>query len=105
EVGRVEAILEDELHGYLEATSAREVAPIVVALRERAESTRQAELDRFRNRLASLGPAELEAVAALRRGLVAKLLHEPTVVLKGAAGSSRGDRLLAALRELFGIED
>jgi glutamyl-tRNA reductase len=104
EVGRVEAILEEELHGYLEATSAREVAPIVVALRERAEATRLAELDRFRNRLATLGPAEARAVDALSKSLVAKLLHEPTVVLKGAAGSSRGDRLLAALRELFGIE-
>ncbi|HEV7761691.1 MAG TPA: glutamyl-tRNA reductase [Acidimicrobiales bacterium] len=104
EVGRVEAILEEELHGYLDATSAREVAPIVVALRGRAEATRQAELDRFRNRLSSLGPAELDAVEALSKSLVAKLLHEPTVVLKSAAGSSRGDRLLAALRELFGIE-
>jgi hypothetical protein len=26
------------------------------------------------------------------------------VVLKGAAGTARGDRLLGALRELFGIE-
>jgi glutamyl-tRNA reductase len=104
EVGRVELILEDELHSYLDATSAREVAPIVVALRERAEATRQAELDRFRNRLSSLDPTELEAIDAMSKSLVAKLLHEPTVVLKGAAGSSRGDRLLAALRELFGIE-
>ena len=37
-------------------------------------------------------------------GVVAKLLHQPTVVLKDAAGSSRGDRLVAALRELFEIE-
>jgi glutamyl-tRNA reductase len=33
-----------------------------------------------------------------------KLLHRPTVVLKDAAGSPRGDRLVAALRELFEIE-
>jgi glutamyl-tRNA reductase len=104
EVGRVEAILEDELQSYLEATSAREVAPIVVALRQRAEATRQAELARFRNRLGTLDAAQLDAVEALSRSLVAKMLHEPTVVLKGAAGSSKGDRLLAALRELFGIE-
>jgi glutamyl-tRNA reductase len=36
--------------------------------------------------------------------LVSKLLHQPTVVLKDAAGSPRGDRLVAALRELFEIE-
>jgi glutamyl-tRNA reductase len=43
-------------------------------------------------------------VEAVTRGVVAKLLHQPTVVLKDAAGSPRGDRLMAALRELFEIE-
>lgn len=104
EVARVQVILDDELERYLEASSAREVAPMVVALRMRAEQTRLGELDRFQSRLTYLGPAELQAVDALTRSLVAKLLHEPTVVLKGAAGTSRGDRLLVALRELFGIE-
>jgi glutamyl-tRNA reductase len=104
EVGKVEAILEDEMQGYLGASSAREVAPTIVALRDRAEATRLAELDRFRSRLTYLEPSELEAVEALSRSLVAKLLHDPTVALKGAAGSSKGDRLIAALRELFGIE-
>jgi glutamyl-tRNA reductase len=104
EVVRVQAILADELAGYLAATSAREVSPAVVALRTRADEMRSAELVRFQPRLAYLEPAELEAVEALTRSVVAKLLHEPTVVLKGAAGTSRGDRLLVALRELFGID-
>jgi glutamyl-tRNA reductase len=104
EVSRVESILAEELDGYQVATSAREVAPAVVALRNWAEQTRVAELDRFRSRLPYLEPAELEAVEALTRSMVAKLLHEPTVVLKGAAGTSRGDRLLLALRELFGFD-
>jgi glutamyl-tRNA reductase len=104
EVTRVEEILAAELDLYLEASSAREVAPMVVSLRDQAETVRIAELDRFRNRLAYLEPAELEVVDALTRSLVAKLLHEPTVVLKDAAGSPRGDRLLAAVRELFGID-
>jgi glutamyl-tRNA reductase len=104
EVARVEAILDEELDRYLSATSAREVAPLVVALREHAEGLRTAELDRFRSRLASLGAEELETVEALTRSLVAKLLHQPTVVLKDAAGTPRGDRLLAAVRELFGTD-
>jgi glutamyl-tRNA reductase len=104
EVTRVEAILDDELQGYLLETSAREVAPMVVALRGRAEAIRVTELGRFRSRFTTLEPAELEAVEAFTKSLVAKLLHEPTVVLKDAAGSPRGDRLVAALRELFSIE-
>ena len=104
EVARVQAILDVELETYLAATSAREVSPAVVAMRSRAEEVRSAELIRFQSRLAYLEPSELEAVEALTRSIVAKLLHEPTVVLKGAAGTARGDRLLGALRELFGIE-
>jgi glutamyl-tRNA reductase len=104
EVARVEEILAAELDHYLDASSAREVAPMVVALRDQAETVRTAELDRFRSRLSYLEPAELRVVDALTRSLVAKLLHEPTVVLKDAAGSPRGDRLLAAARELFGID-
>jgi len=104
EVARVEDILDDELQGYLVETSAREVAPMVVALRGRAEAIRVTELGRFRSRFTTLDAAELEAVEAFTKSLVAKLLHEPTVVLKDAAGSPRGDRLVAALRELFSIE-
>lgn len=104
EVAAVEAILDDELERYLGATSAREVAPMIVALRDRAEAVRSAELDRLRGRYDDLDERQLDMVDAVTRGLVAKLLHQPTVVLKDAAGSPRGDRLVAALRELFEIE-
>jgi glutamyl-tRNA reductase len=105
ELSQAEAILDDELQSYLVASSAREVVPTVVALRDKAESLRAAELDRFRSKLSYLEPEELAAVEALTRSIVAKLLHEPTVVLKDAAGSSRGTRLLLAARDLFGIDD
>jgi glutamyl-tRNA reductase len=103
EVMAVEAILDDELERYLGATSAREVAPMIVALRQQAELLRKSEIDRFRSRFDGLDSGQVELVDALTRGLVSKLLHQPTVVLKDAAGSPRGDRLVAALRELFEI--
>lgn len=104
EVAGVEAILADELDRYLSASSAREVAPMIAALRQRAESLRSAEIERFRARYDDLDPRQLDMVDAVTRRVVAKLLHQPTVVLKDAAGSARGDRLVAALRELFEIE-
>ena len=60
------------------------------ALRERAEAVRTAELERFRARLGELDDRQREAVEALTRGIVAKLLHEPTVRLKDAAGHGPG---------------
>ncbi len=104
EVVAVEAILNDELERYLGATSAREIAPTIVALRERAEFVRSAEVERFGARFDDLSPDQADLVEAVTKGLVAKLLHQPTVVLKDAAGSPRGDRLVAALRELFEFE-
>jgi glutamyl-tRNA reductase len=104
EVGAVQDILDEELDRYLGATSAREAAPMIVSLRERAEEVRQAELDRYRRRLEGLDAEQMEAIEGLTRGIIGKLLHEPSIALKDAAGSPRGDRLLASLRELFALE-
>ncbi|MGE3619778.1 MAG: glutamyl-tRNA reductase [Acidimicrobiia bacterium] len=101
EAAKVVDLLEDELHRYVGASSARAAAPAIVALRERAEAVRQAELERYRSRLEGLDPAQVEAVEALTRGIVGKLLHGPSVALRSAAGTVRGDRLVTALRDLF----
>ena len=57
----------------------------------------------FRSRLGDLDPRQKEAVEALAAGIVGKLLHEPTVRMKDAAGSARGERLAEALRDLFDL--
>jgi glutamyl-tRNA reductase len=103
EVRAVEEIVEAELRRFSAATSAREVAPVVTALRERAEDVRRAELERSAGRLAGLTPEQRDAVEAMTRGMMAKLLHDPTVRLKDAAGSSRGDRLAESARDLFDL--
>ena len=103
EIDAVRAIVDKEVERYLIEASAREVAPLIAALRARADQVTTAELDRHTSRLADLSPAQRAAVEALLRGLVNKLLHEPTVRLKDAAGHARGDRLAEALRDLFDL--
>jgi glutamyl-tRNA reductase len=76
----------------------------VTALHERAEGVRQAEVERFARRAPGLSPGQLDAVEALTRRVVAKVLHEPTINLKDAAGTARGDVLADAFRDLFGLE-
>ncbi|HVF14593.1 MAG TPA: hypothetical protein VM942_08335, partial [Acidimicrobiales bacterium] len=103
EVATVRAIVADEVDRFRDDAIQRRAAPTVTALRARAEELRQAELDRYRSRLSGLDARQQEAVVALTRGILGKLLHQPTVQLKEAAGSPRGERLSEATRELFGL--
>jgi glutamyl-tRNA reductase len=104
EVPRAEAIVVEEVERYLDKAAQRHVAPLVAALHERAEQVRTSELVRFRRRLAALEPAEAAAVEALTRGIVAKLLHEPTVNVKSGAGTPAGEQLAQGLRQLFELD-
>ena len=98
EVGR---IIDDEVDRYQASATAREVAPLVSAFRARAEAIRRGELDRFAARIERLDPEQVELIEAITHGMLGKLLYTPTVRLKDAAGTPRGDRLAEALRDLF----
>jgi glutamyl-tRNA reductase len=100
EATRARDIVDEEVARFRDQSTARSVAPVVTALRERVEAVRDAELDRLGRKWTA---EERAAAEAATRGLVAKLLHDPTVRLKDAAGSVRGERLAEALRELFDL--
>jgi glutamyl-tRNA reductase len=53
--------------------------------------------------LGALDDREREAVDALTRAIVAKLLHDPTISLKRDAGTPQGERNAAAVRDLFDL--
>jgi glutamyl-tRNA reductase len=62
-----------------------------------------AEFERQRAKRSELSDAQWEQVDAVTRAMMAKLLHQPTMVLKDAAGTPRGERLVEALRTLFDL--
>lgn len=103
EIPRAQAIVDEELDRYRSSVLDRSVAPLIGALRSRAEAVRAGELARLEGRLARLGDPERRLVDEATRRIVAKLLHEPTVQLKQAAGSPRAERLAEALRVLFDL--
>jgi len=105
ELAAVEAIIDDELARFRSAASARSAAPVVASLRGWADDVRVAEIARFEAKLDGLDARQREAVEALTKGLVAKLLHQPTVTLKDTAGSATGERLADATRQLFDLDD
>ena len=103
EAAQVRTIVGDEVERYVMESQARQAAPLVAQMHERAEAVRQAEIERFARKLTGLEPSERDAVEALTRAIVAKLLHEPSVRLKDEAGTPRGERNAAAVRDLFDL--
>jgi glutamyl-tRNA reductase len=103
EIGKVREILTAEIERYRAERSARDVAPLVTALREFGEEVRQGELERFRTKLQQLDPDTRALVDAITQGVVNTLLHEPTVRVKDSAGSPRGDYFADALAKLFDL--
>jgi glutamyl-tRNA reductase len=97
------AIVSSEVERFRTASRQRGAAPIVSSLRARLESLRVAELERHRAQLADLSEEEWDHVDQATRAAVAKMLHEPTMLLKETAGTPRGERLVEALRILFDL--
>jgi len=104
EVAAVHGIVSDEVDRFTSVASARSAAPLIGALHQRAEQLRQTELTRHASKLATLDPQQQDAVDALTRGILAKVLHQPSIVLKAQAGTPTGDRLAEALRQLYDLD-
>jgi glutamyl-tRNA reductase len=103
EVENVRTIVRDEVDRFEAEATALQAAPLVAAMRDRADSIRLAELARYASRLGALDDAQRDAVEGLTRSIVAKLLHDPSVRLKQQAGTPQGERNAAAVADLFDL--
>ena len=103
EITSVQKIIDTELDRYVDESTARSVAPLVAGLRDRAAEVTENEFARFSSKLEKLDEDQRKIVEGLVSGVVGKLLHEPTVRMKDAAGTARGERLAEALRDLFNL--
>ena len=104
ETRSVEAILRSERDRFESWLYAQDVTPTVAALRERADDVVGRVLAENEHRWEGLTEADRERLALAARAIAARLLHEPTLRLKRAAGESDAYAKVAALRELFGLD-
>src|SRR4029434_3467343 len=82
EVERAEAIVREELVRFAAWQKSRGAIQTVVALRDRFDAVRRAELQRLDPKLASLPPETRALFDQLTRLIVEKLLLDPTEQLK-----------------------
>jgi glutamyl-tRNA reductase len=103
EAARARAIVDEEVLRLDRWLAGLDVVPTIAALRERGEEIVRRALRENEPRFESLSEADRERVAAMARSIVGRLLHEPTLRLKGAADGERGYAYAQALRELFAL--
>ena len=99
-----ERIIEEQIACFREWTAARSASDSIRALKERADSIRQRELDWVMPKLAGLSERERAAVEQFSSRLVNKLLHTPTRHLRETAGRSEGDALGDLLLQAFDLD-
>ena len=104
EIPAAEAIIAQAVDDFWSWYTGLSVVPTIRELRDHGESLRKIEVERALRRLAHLSPDDREAVDALTRALLNKLLHAPTVRLRKAAGNGRGLDVLDTVRYLFELD-
>jgi glutamyl-tRNA reductase len=84
---------------------ARGAIPTVVALRQRFEAIRRAELERLEFKMAALPPDARSRVDEITRLIVEKLLLMPTEQLKALGDAETVGAYAEAVTRLFGLAD
>ncbi|MFP6640336.1 MAG: glutamyl-tRNA reductase, partial [Myxococcota bacterium] len=99
-----ERIVLEEQERFAGWMVALQAVPTIRHLRARAESIRDGELDRMLSRMDLTGE-QREAVDALTRSIVNKLLHSPLTRLNAQTDRDEGLAVLEEARALFALDD
>lgn len=98
------AILESEVQTYLARQQAEELRHTFAAIRFFAESMRQEEVQKTFQRLPELGEEGRDALDAMTKALVNKLLHHPFAVLRQMSEEDVEGISVESVQKLFGVE-
>jgi glutamyl-tRNA reductase len=100
---RAERIVYEEREQFEGWMVALQAVPTIRDLRERAESIRQGEIDRFAGRM-GLDDAQQDTLDQLTRSIVNKLMHPPIRSLRDETDRETGLMRLEEARALFGLD-
>jgi glutamyl-tRNA reductase len=103
-VEAAQAIVAEEVARFAVWRRSNRLAPLIRALQDRGEAVLAAELARTAPRLRDLSQQQHDAVEALARRVVAKLLHDPIARVKDLTAPGLGDGHARALADLFGLD-
>ena len=98
-----EEIVQEEVQKTMRRLASRDLVPTIVALEDRLNAIREGEVERYNTQLGNLTPEQRQAVDALTRGIMNKILHGPITELKSGAGQPEQAALVRLVRKIFGL--
>ena len=104
EAVRAERIIEEETLTFLKWLETLDTFPTIVALKDKAESVRAAELKKTLGKIGDLKPEQVEAIEVLTRSLTNKLIHDPIIFIKTAGRHGRKNVNLDVARRVLGLD-
>jgi glutamyl-tRNA reductase len=105
EIERAEEIVADEVSRFITWRRSRGAIPTVVALRQRFDVIRRAEIERLDGKLAALSPDSRALFDQVSRLIIEKLLLEPTEQLKSLPDEETQLAYTEALNRLFRLRE
>ena len=103
ELAQAEQIVEQETGRFTAWMQSREIIPTVVALRQRFETIRRAELARLQQKFSTLPPEAHAQIDNITRLIVEKLLLTPTEKLKAVSDDALAASYSDTLSRLFSL--
>lgn len=97
-IPKAEAILAQEALGFEQWQMGRRAIPTLQALRQKADSIAQQEVQQALQRLGEFSPQQAKIVEQLGQRIINKLLHDPTIYLKENAAQQH---LIQAIQDCF----
>lgn len=104
EAGAASVIIDEEVAAFQRWLAGRRAVPTIVALHQRAEAIRQAELARTASVLARLPETDRHRIEALTLALEKKLLHQAIARLRAEATAGNACGTDRAVRQLFALD-
>jgi len=103
EAEQARLIVEDELNAFLRRRKAEELSRTFAAIRVQAEAFREGELAKTLGRLPTLDEKQRQALDAMTRAIVNKLLHHPFAHLRELSAGPVDEKTVEFIRRLFGV--
>jgi len=104
DVPAAEAIVEQEIVRFARWLGQSDVRPTIAALRARGDEIVERVLEENAGRWETASPRDLARIEALARAVMSRLLHEPTIRLRGL-DAQRSHGSIELLRDLFALRD